>query len=43
MDCFGIVFQFLLEMISDDYKTYITISYGNDHKTTFNQMALALC
>lgn len=33
----------LLEMISNDYKTCISISCGNDYKTTFNLMALALC
>jgi len=30
------------EIVSNDYKIYSSLSYGNDHKTTFNQRALAL-
>lgn len=37
------VFRFLIEMISNDYKTYILISYGNDCETIFNQVGLAPC
>ena len=31
-----------LEISLNDYKIYSSLSYGNDHNTTFNQRALGL-